>query len=106
MSATVKRPSPFLKPRERRKRTADAVKALRASMGLNQREFAETLTQHAINKRYGILITLWAVRAWEEAKREPDTQRQRVLDEVREDWEHGVADAQGETADRADVQPV
>lgn len=81
------RPSRYKKPKARRKESAARVKRVREALGLTQPEFAKRLTEMALAEHSPNITSVWAVKSWEMAKREPDHVRMRLIERL----ERGVA---------------
>lgn len=84
----------YKKPKERRKESAARVKRLRLALGDTQVEFAKRLTQMALAEHSHNITGIWAVQAWEKARREPDAIRTKLLDRL----EEGLGDGSGTAA--------
>lgn len=70
------------KRREIRAESAARIKALRTAHGMSQPEFAQYLTNRAIGARLGIVVSLWTLVHWEQARRLPAPPWQALLDQI------------------------
>lgn len=72
----------YKKPKQRKRESAERVKRLRIALGLNQVDFAARLSRMAMADHSANLTSIYAVRAWEGARREPDPIRLRLIERL------------------------
>ena len=83
MSATIPRKiKVYKKPKELRKESAAKVRRIREALNLTQVEFAARLSRMAMARHSANLTSIYAVKAWEGAHREPDPVRMKLIDEL------------------------